>query len=191
LLKIKFLVIQWLTETFCNSGTLKSDFPFTQANFMKFTLFYCHKHMCANRKSFQHFSIVIYLFAGIGANRKSFQHFSIVIYLFAGIGANRKSFQHFSIARAGFELTTLVVIHTDCIGSCQSNYHTIMTTMPSVWQCQWTWWSINIIKNIDHLPLNHIMNWFLRVILCSLKKLAINDNGKMLQALPISTNACK
>ena len=29
----------------------------------------------------------------------------------------------------GFELTTLVVIGTDCTGSCQSNYHTITTTM--------------------------------------------------------------
>jgi hypothetical protein len=27
-----------------------------------------------------------------------------------------------------FELTTLVVIGTDCIGSYKSNYHTIMTT---------------------------------------------------------------
>ena len=27
-----------------------------------------------------------------------------------------------------FELTTLVVIGTDCIGSCNSNYHTIATT---------------------------------------------------------------
>ena len=29
---------------------------------------------------------------------------------------------------AGFELTTSVVIGTDCIGSCKSNYHTITTT---------------------------------------------------------------
>ena len=29
--------------------------------------------------------------------------------------------------RAGFELTTLVVIGTDCTGSCKSNYHTITT----------------------------------------------------------------
>jgi hypothetical protein len=29
---------------------------------------------------------------------------------------------------AGFELTTLVVIGTDCIGSYKSNYHTITTT---------------------------------------------------------------
>jgi len=32
---------------------------------------------------------------------------------------------------AGFELTTLVVIGTDCIGSCKSNYHTITTTTVS------------------------------------------------------------
>jgi hypothetical protein len=30
-----------------------------------------------------------------------------------------------------FELTTLVVIDTDCIGSCNSNYHTIMVTRAS------------------------------------------------------------
>ena len=32
---------------------------------------------------------------------------------------------------AGFELTTLVAICTDCIGSCKSNYHTITTTTVS------------------------------------------------------------
>jgi len=32
------------------------------------------------------------------------------------------------LAWAGFELTTLVVIITDCIGSYKSNYHTIMIT---------------------------------------------------------------
>ena len=30
-----------------------------------------------------------------------------------------------------FKLTTSVVIGTDCIGSCKSNYHTIMATMPA------------------------------------------------------------
>jgi ketosteroid isomerase-like protein len=30
--------------------------------------------------------------------------------------------------RTGFELTTIVVIGTDCTGSCKSNYHTITTT---------------------------------------------------------------
>jgi hypothetical protein len=32
------------------------------------------------------------------------------------------------LARAGFELTTLAVIGTDCLGSCKSNYHTNTTT---------------------------------------------------------------
>ena len=32
------------------------------------------------------------------------------------------------LAWAGFELTTSVVINTDCISSCKSNYHTITTT---------------------------------------------------------------
>ena len=34
---------------------------------------------------------------------------------------------------AGFKLTALVVIDTDCICSCKSNYHTIMTTMTPLW----------------------------------------------------------
>ena len=32
------------------------------------------------------------------------------------------------LAKVGFELTTLVVIGTDCIGSRKFNYHTITTT---------------------------------------------------------------
>jgi hypothetical protein len=36
------------------------------------------------------------------------------------------------LAWAGFELTTLVVIVTDCTGSCKSNYHTITTTMAPI-----------------------------------------------------------
>jgi len=32
------------------------------------------------------------------------------------------------ITRVGFELTMAVVIGTDCIHSCKSNYHTITTT---------------------------------------------------------------
>ena len=32
------------------------------------------------------------------------------------------------LAMNGFELTILVVIDTDCTGSCKSNSHTIMTT---------------------------------------------------------------
>jgi len=37
------------------------------------------------------------------------------------------------LARMGFELATLVVIGTDCIGSCKSNYHMITTmTVPQL-----------------------------------------------------------
>ena len=48
------------------------------------------------------------------------------------------------LAWAGFELTTLEMIGTDCIGSHKSNYHMIMTTTtPSLyrWFCQshWAW----------------------------------------------------
>ena len=38
---------------------------------------------------------------------------------------------------AGFELTKLVVIGTDCIGSCKSNYNTITTTTPSCCHENW------------------------------------------------------
>ena len=39
------------------------------------------------------------------------------------------------IAITGLELTTLVVIGSDCISSCKSNYHTIMTTTaPGIWR---------------------------------------------------------
>jgi hypothetical protein len=33
------------------------------------------------------------------------------------------------LALSGFEPTTSMVIGTDCIGSCKSNYHTITATM--------------------------------------------------------------
>jgi len=33
------------------------------------------------------------------------------------------------LARAGFEFATLIMIDTDCIGSCKSNNRTITTTM--------------------------------------------------------------
>ena len=36
---------------------------------------------------------------------------------------------HIMLTWTGFEITTLVVIGTDCTGSCKSNYHTIMTTI--------------------------------------------------------------
>jgi hypothetical protein len=43
---------------------------------------------------------------------------------------------HLTWARIKF--TTLVVMGTDCIGSCKSNYHTIMTTSPHI-LLEWIW----------------------------------------------------
>jgi hypothetical protein len=34
---------------------------------------------------------------------------------------------------SGIRIRTLVVIGTDCIGSCKSNYHTVMTTMAAIY----------------------------------------------------------
>ena len=53
------------------------------------------------------------------------------------------------------ELTTLVVIRTDCIGSCKSNYHTSMTTMA----CQ-----LNIVLR----PCN---SWNLILVQCTFHRL--------------------
>ena len=39
---------------------------------------------------------------------------------------------------AGFELTTLVVIGTDCIGSCKSNYHTMVIGTDCINRCKYT-----------------------------------------------------
>ena len=53
------------------------------------------------------------------------------------------------LARTGFELTTLVVIGTDCIGSYKSNYHMITTTTATYpWiKHRWTYpWSNPIGK---------------------------------------------
>ena len=45
----------------------------------------------------------------------------------------------------GFELTTLEVIVTDCIGSSKSNYHTITTTTALKYTMETN------IKNIEHV----------------------------------------
>ena len=62
---------------------------------------------------------------------------------------------------AGFELTTLVVIGTDCIGSCKSNYHTITTTMAPMWNI--VYGSTKILQK--HIITNHdydeLLEWML------------------------------
>ena len=60
------------------------------------------------------------------------------------------------LAWAGFELTILVGIGTDCIGSCKSNYHTITTTTPQYREYFWKTRDgcetiINIIYRINQI----------------------------------------
>ena len=50
------------------------------------------------------------------------------------------------LAWAGFELSTLVVIFTDCIGSCKSNYHTITTT--TIPRCEF--YILSLIKTLTY-----------------------------------------
>ena len=44
------------------------------------------------------------------------------------LGENHTRLYRVHLAWVGFELKTIMVIGTDCTGSCKSNYHTIMTT---------------------------------------------------------------
>ena len=81
-----------------------------------------------------------------GAYRHFQQYFRyIVVVCFIG-GGNRSTCRtsltncitkcciEFTSPLTGFELTTLVVIGTDCTGGCKSNYHAITTTMIP-WHC--------------------------------------------------------
>jgi hypothetical protein len=58
----------------------------------------------------------------------------------------------------GFELTTLVVIGTDCMGSCKSNYHTymIMTTTATfsknVVAKDYCYWLCDVLTFQQHAP---------------------------------------
>jgi len=65
---------------------------------------------------------------------------------------------HIMLYRVHIELTTLVVIGTDCTGGCKSNYHTITTTTAPI-NCQWhyllkwcfKWWRCRV--NVSSLYL--------------------------------------
>ena len=48
---------------------------------------------------------------------------------------------------SGIRLTTLVVIGTDCIGSCRSNYHTIMNTTAALSEIIFQWNQM-YVKNV-------------------------------------------
>jgi hypothetical protein len=57
-----------------------------------------------------------------------------------------------------FELTTSMVIDTDCIGSCKSNYHTITTTTAP-------WLHINISVCNWHFRLLCLSHWVMPILI--------------------------
>ena len=78
------------------------------------------------------------------------------------------------LAWTGFELTTSVVIGTDCTGSCKSNYYTITTTTahgmfmrwPSlkiyvfIWLC-WIYHNLAVIVEAGEYKLHMLLYYFL------------------------------
>ena len=52
--------------------------------------------------------------------------------------SNIKSCIEYTLPYAEFEPTTLVVIDTDCTGSCKFNYHTFTTTTPAYYERTYT-----------------------------------------------------
>ena len=63
----------------------------------------------------------------------------------------------YTSAWTGFELTTLVVIGTDCTGSCKSNYHMITTTTApiNIEKRKKTFWKKCYKKMVE------VIKWFL------------------------------
>jgi hypothetical protein len=68
----------------------------------------------------------------------------------------------------GFELTTLVVIGTDCIGCCKANYYAITaTTVPQSFYERWLWMAIRSDRRLlygDILHSSIIMMMFMAFI---------------------------
>ena len=79
---------------------------------------------------------------------------------------NTQCYIEYTSPWAGIKLTTLVVLGTDCIGSCKSNYmnHTITTT--ATLTVDWRWWFLTNTKKIivssiqsDLSLVNHLILW--------------------------------
>ena len=75
---------------------------------------------CGVKCHFQQYFIYIVQVSFIGGGNRSTQDTT------TNLPQVTDKLHHIMLHRAGFEFT-LVVIGTDCIGSCKSNYHMIMT----------------------------------------------------------------
>ena len=108
-------------------------------------MFEKHRRTYKKRKSRKVVSCVVCLFIGLNA---TFNNISVIswrsVSLVNEIGVPGENHQpvenhwqtlsqskcciEYTSPWTGFELTTLVVLGTDCTASCKSSYHTIMTT---------------------------------------------------------------
>jgi hypothetical protein len=79
---------------------------------------------------------------------------------------------HIMLYRSGFELTTLVVIGTDCISSCKFNYHTITTmTAPLKMYVPLLMQSAIEIQQMDIT----VASWFSKVVVCN-QRFSLNSS---------------
>jgi hypothetical protein len=58
----------------------------------------------------------------------------------------------------GFKLTALVVIDTDCTGSCKSNYYTIMSMMATTWNYNYVYIKQNLMLNVTFNSIS-VISW--------------------------------
>ena len=72
-----------------------------------------------------------------------------------------------STPRTGFELTNVVVIITDCTGSCKSKYHTITTTT------KYSTLSINMLNHYKSRSGDKFVYFYFYQILTAFNKLNI------------------
>ena len=100
------------------------------------------------------------------------------------------------LAWAGFELTTLVVMGTDCIGSCKSIYHTITTTMAPSMRCYrtiigilsitslltFTWYKL-YIHIVEWIVPSRSINWLFVLVLPVVQLLSINGEDTIVKWL--------
>ena len=101
------------------SGYINNDMLLTYAYFLRLCQGYGFRVLVFN-VAFNNFSYIVAVSVIGGGNRSTEAKTTDKLY--------HIMLNQVHLACAGFELTTLVVMYTDCIGSCNSNYHTIATT---------------------------------------------------------------
>ena len=87
------------------------------------------------------------------------------------------------IAWAGFELTTLVVMGTDCIGSYKSNYHTIMTASTKKGVCSLHQCVLYMTSYIYRGNTSHVFHFCSYYAICRLSKHGINIHLFLFQSV--------